>query len=195
MCLEAAKQMGFLSELRIRIHLIRIRIQHLRLNTDPDPDPIGSRGIDDQKSKKYYSWKKNKFFLSKTTICLSLGLHTGRPVQVTKEGLQLSKENIQQFKTWNFLNFFLLLWIIFALLDPDPDPQPRLNPDPIGIRIRNPAFYWKCQGMQNYYPDERCVKIKLIQVVPSLFHIHDCSKNKHLSSVIGQYTYASIWCI
>jgi hypothetical protein len=32
---------------------------------------------------------------------------------------------------------FLLLWGIFALLDPDPDPLARLNPDP--IRIRNPA--------------------------------------------------------
>jgi hypothetical protein len=41
----------------------------------------------------------------------------------------------------NFLNFFLLLWVIFALLDLDPDPDPltRLNPDPIGIRIRNPG--------------------------------------------------------
>ncbi len=42
-----------------------------------------------------------------------------------------------------FFNFFLLLWVIFALLDPDPDPDPltRLKPGPIGIRIRirNPA--------------------------------------------------------
>jgi hypothetical protein len=30
----------------------------------------------------------------------------------------------------NFYNFFLLLWVIFALLDPDPDPLTRLNPDP-----------------------------------------------------------------
>jgi hypothetical protein len=36
--------------------------------------------------------------------------------------------------TAEILNFFiinlLLLWVIFALLDPDPDPQTRLNPDP-----------------------------------------------------------------
>jgi hypothetical protein len=38
-----------------------------------------------------------------------------------------------------FFNFFLLLWVIFALLDPDPDSLTRLNPDPNGIRIRNPA--------------------------------------------------------
>ncbi len=31
-----------------------------------------------------------------------------------------------------FLNFFVLLWVIFALLDPYPDPVPptQLNPDP-----------------------------------------------------------------
>ncbi len=29
------------------------------------------------------------------------------------------------------------MWVIFALLD--PDPMTRLNPDPIRIRIRNPA--------------------------------------------------------
>ncbi len=39
----------------------------------------------------------------------------------------------------NFLHFFLLLCVIFALLDPDPDPLTPLNPDPIGIRIRNPV--------------------------------------------------------
>ncbi len=38
-----------------------------------------------------------------------------------------------------FVKKFLLLWVIFALLDPDPDPLTRLNPDPIGIRIRNPG--------------------------------------------------------
>jgi hypothetical protein len=41
-----------------------------------------------------------------------------------------------------FFNFFLLLWVIFVLLDPDPDRLTRLNPDPMGIRIRirNPVF-------------------------------------------------------
>ncbi len=41
-----------------------------------------------------------------------------------------------------FLKFFLLLWVIFAFLDPDPDPLTRLNPDPIGIRNRicNPVL-------------------------------------------------------
>jgi hypothetical protein len=50
-----------------------------------------------------------------------------------------------------FLKKFLLLCVIFALMDPDPDseydPDPLtwLNPDPIGIwiRIRNPVFNCK----------------------------------------------------
>jgi len=57
-----------------------------------------------------------------------------------RRSLQLSKEAIQHFKTWTFTNFFLLLWVIFALLDPDPDPQTRLNTDPIRIRIHNPGL-------------------------------------------------------
>jgi hypothetical protein len=30
------------------------------------------------------------------------------------------------------LDFFLLLWVIFALLDPDPDPATQINADPCG---------------------------------------------------------------
>jgi hypothetical protein len=37
------------------------------------------------------------------------------------------------------MKFFLLLWVIFALLD--PDPLTRLNLDPIRIRIRNPGIF------------------------------------------------------
>jgi hypothetical protein len=63
-----------------------------------------------------------------------------------EKSLQLSKKAILHFKAWNFLIFFLLLWVSFAFLDPDripnpdPDPLTRLNPDPIGIRIRNPDY-------------------------------------------------------
>jgi hypothetical protein len=38
----------------------------------------------------------------------------------------------------NFQKNFLLLWVIFVLLD--PDPLTRLNPDPIRIQIRNLVF-------------------------------------------------------
>jgi hypothetical protein len=34
-----------------------------------------------------------------------------------------------------FINFYIFLWVIFAILDPDPDPGTTLNPDPIQIRI------------------------------------------------------------
>ncbi len=47
-------------------------------------------------------------------------IHKGRPSY--KRSLQLSNENIQHFKTWN-LQFFLLLCVTFALLDPDPDSE------------------------------------------------------------------------
>jgi hypothetical protein len=69
------------------------------------------------------SWKKItaekiiKFFGSKTTIYLSLGLHKERPRY--RRSLQLSKKAIQH-------------------PNPDLDPLTRMNPDPIRIRIRNP---------------------------------------------------------
>jgi hypothetical protein len=66
---------SFESGLGIPIHFIRIWIQHFRLNTDPDP--IRIQGFDDQKMKKITA-EKTKFFGSKTTIYLSLGLHKGR---------------------------------------------------------------------------------------------------------------------
>ncbi len=108
----------------------------LGLNTDPDPDPIqirsqsGSRALMTKNWRKKYSWKKKLiFFWSKTTIYLSLCLHKERPSY--RRSLQLSKEAIQQFKTWTVKKKFPLLWVIFALLDPDPDPLTRLDPDPI----------------------------------------------------------------
>ncbi len=79
--------------LRIRIHFIRIRIQLFRLNTDPDPIririPSGSNTDPDP-----------IFFISKTTIYLSLGLHKESPSY--RRSLQLSKAAIQHFKTWTF---------------------------------------------------------------------------------------------
>ncbi len=100
---------------RICIHLIRIRIQHFRPNTDPDPGFLWA------KLKKIDSWKKKKKFGSKTTICLSLGLHKGRPSY--KRSLQLSKREHLALKNMKFLIYFLLLWVIFALLDLDPDSE------------------------------------------------------------------------
>ena len=112
--------------IRIRIQ-IRIQIQY------------GSRALMTKNWKKNYSWKFFKiFFWSKTSIYQSLGLHKVYPSY--RRSLQFSKEAIQHFKTWTFTNYCLLLWVIFALLDPDPGFQ--LNTDPIRIRIRihNPGF-------------------------------------------------------
>jgi hypothetical protein len=53
------------------------------------------------------------------------------------ERLKPSKENNQHFKN-EIINFFLFLWVIFSLLDPDPDCESGsgdpidsgYNPDP-----------------------------------------------------------------
>jgi hypothetical protein len=39
-----------------------------------------------------------------------------------------------------FLNFFLLLWVIFALLDPNPDPDFNTDPDLLTL-IRSKIFF------------------------------------------------------
>ncbi len=104
---------------------IRIRIQS------------GSRALMTKNRKKITSENYIfNFFKSKIAIYLSLGLHKVCPSY--RRSLQLSKEAIQHFKTWTFTNFCLLLWVIFALLDPDSesgsgstDPiESGSNPDP-----------------------------------------------------------------
>jgi hypothetical protein len=71
---------------------------------DPDPESDPDPGSDpklceksDPDPKKIIPDPQHCFFGSKTTIYLSLGLHKGRPSY--KRSLQLSKENIQHFKT------------------------------------------------------------------------------------------------
>ncbi len=128
----------WLSVFRIRIHWVRIRIQHFRLNTHPDPILMTTNGKNLQ--LKFYS-----IFLILYCNLLILGLYKGRLNYM--RSLQPSKENIQRFKTWNFLIFFPFLWIIFALLD--PDPLSWLNPY-LGYRITVPKImasgYRKYQG-------------------------------------------------
>jgi hypothetical protein len=60
-------------------------------------------------------------FLIKNCNLPSLGLHKVCPSY--RRSLQFSKKAIQHFKTWTFTNYCLLLWVIFALLDPDPDSE------------------------------------------------------------------------
>jgi hypothetical protein len=96
---------------------LRIRI--------PDPDP----GFDDLKWKKITAEKNIYFFFgSKTTIYLSQGLHKGRPSY--RRSLLTLKREYPALQNMKILSFFLFLWVIFALLDPDPATQ--INADPSG---------------------------------------------------------------
>ncbi len=98
-------------------------------NADPDTDPAffliadpdsgsgpgsGSR-VDDLKLEKIYRWKFNFDFWSKIAIYLSLGLH--KKLQEKPSALKREHPALQNMK---ILYFFLFLWVIFALLDPDP---------------------------------------------------------------------------
>ncbi len=89
------------AELWIRIHWIRIRIQHF------NPDPA----FDDQKlKKKKYRW--NIFWIKNCNLLMS---------KLQEKTLALKREHPAPQKM-KLINFFLCLWVIFALLDPDPDP-------------------------------------------------------------------------
>jgi hypothetical protein len=82
-------------------------------------------------------WKKlhlkKKFFGSKTTIYLSLGI---KNVQVTEEAFSSQKRPSNTSK-----HELLKKFSTFVGHNTDPDPLTRLNTDPIRILIRNPAFY------------------------------------------------------
>jgi hypothetical protein len=65
--------------------------------------------------------KMNVFFYSKIVIYLSVGLDKGCPG--CRRCLQLSKENIQHLKTWNFFIFFSVLVGHFCPPGPDPADQ------------------------------------------------------------------------
>ncbi len=76
----------------------------------PDPDPefdvgdqYGSRALMTKIVKKLPLKKKEIFFLSKTAIYLSLGLH--KVCAGYRRSLQLTKEAIKHFKTWIFSTF------------------------------------------------------------------------------------------
>ncbi len=94
---------------------IRIRIHHYQI-------------------KRIYNWKTNRIYFfssSKFAFYLSVDLHKGR--QSYRRSIQLSKENIQHFKTWNFLTFFYFCdsFLPSCILG---------HCRPTRIRIRNPVF-------------------------------------------------------
>jgi hypothetical protein len=101
---------------------IRIRIQS------------GSRALMTKNWQKITAEKKLNFFYQKLQFTYPQA--SIKYVQVTEEAFSSQKRPSNTTKH-ELLQFFLLLWVIFALLDPDPDPLARLNTD--SIRIRNPA--------------------------------------------------------
>ncbi len=123
----------------------------------------GSRALMTKNLRRKITAEKkfNFFWIKNYNLPIPLGLH--KECSSYRRSLQLSKEAIPTLQNMNFSKFFLLLWLIFALLDPDPDaesgdtdpiesgacvrsrvadpdpdsdPLTRLNPDPIRIRIR-----------------------------------------------------------
>jgi hypothetical protein len=98
--------------LRIRIDLMRIRIRILIRH-------FSNCGSGSSSASRVLWPKTNKY------LNLKIFLHFfNQKLQFTypklyRRSLQPSKDNIQQFKTWNFFTFYFL-WVIFALLDPDP---------------------------------------------------------------------------
>jgi hypothetical protein len=89
----------------------------------------GSRVSMTKKLKKMYSWQKNLIFFKIK--------NKRRPkLQETPSAQKREHPTLQNIK---FLNFFLFLWVIFALQD--PDPLTWLYPNPIRNRIRNNESY------------------------------------------------------
>jgi hypothetical protein len=88
------------------------------------------------KNLKNLQLTKNYIFLSETTIYISLGLHKGQTKNY-KRSLLLLKENMKFLNFFYFCGSLLPSWI--RIPNADTDPLTRLNPDPIRIRVRNPA--------------------------------------------------------
>ncbi len=97
--------------------------------------------------KKFTAEKTTKFYIRIQKLQFNYPKASIKDVQVTKEAFGSQKRTymIQHLKTWNFFNIFFFCgsflpsWIRIRIPNTDPDPLTRLNPDPIGIRVRNPA--------------------------------------------------------
>jgi hypothetical protein len=79
-----------------------------------------------KKLKNYSGWCPFKGLSNDTTL---MQIQSGRTVPLRRDYPALQK--------LKFINFFLCLWVIFALRDPDMDPGTPLNPDPY------PQHWWK----------------------------------------------------
>ncbi len=95
---------------------------------DTDLDPAfkaeyqaGSRCFNDQKLKKFTAEKKIIFLWIKKHN-LPIPRHLQRKSKLQKKPSAAKREH-PALQNMKFLNYFLLLWVIFALLDPDPDSE------------------------------------------------------------------------
>jgi hypothetical protein len=75
------------------------------------PDP----GFDDLKLKKTFSWKFNFCFLDQNWQFT----YPYASIKVKEKPSALKRQH-PVLKNMKTLDFFLFLWVIFALLDPDP---------------------------------------------------------------------------
>ncbi len=115
--------------IRIRIqHFKWIRIQHfkwIRIRIQSGCRVLMTK-TEEQKLQM------NNFFKIKSCILF---------MSIQQEKTSASKKEHPALQKMKFINFFLCLWVIFALLDPDTVPGIPLNPDPIRIRIHSIAVY------------------------------------------------------
>ncbi len=95
------------------------------IESGSNPDPIRIQGFDEQKFKeKKYNWN---FFIKNCNLL--------KDVYAAVEVFSPQKKTSCK----HFKNFFLFLWLIFALLGPDPI-QIQIQ---MRIRFHNTAFqYW-----------------------------------------------------
>jgi hypothetical protein len=94
---------------RVGIHLAVFRIR-ISFNADPDPAVLFNSDPDaDQDLDPGFWWPKIKKI-------------TAEKNSSYRRSLQLSIEEHPALQNLKFLPFFLFIWVIFALLDPDLDP-------------------------------------------------------------------------
>ncbi len=149
---------------RICIHLIRIRIQHFRLNTDPEPDP-GCWW------PKIWQNLLLTFFLQFLWIKnykLPIPRLPYRISKLQKKTSALKREH-PALQNMKFFNFFLLLWVIFALLDPDPDSESGSTNLIELVEYGSNEDFWKNETSSN---KRHFAKIK------EDFHFNPCCRQK-----------------
>ncbi len=88
--------------------------------SDPDPGPIRIQGLMTKDGTKYTAEKFFIYFFDKKiAIYLSPGLRKKRTSKPQEKPSALKREH-PALQNMKFHHFYLFLWVIYALLDPDP---------------------------------------------------------------------------